>query len=64
MPIYRFGIIELKTFKTYNKTNLANNFTWLFKSSIRAIILFFRKLSSSLYLCINYQSLNNLALKN
>ena len=36
--IYSLNSVELKTFKTYIKTNLANGFIWPLKSSIGASI--------------------------
>ena len=38
--IYSLGPIELKTLKTYIKTNLANSFIRLFKSSTGVPIFF------------------------
>ena len=63
-PIYRLEPVELKTFKTYIETNLANGFIKASKSPARAPILFVRKANSSFCLCINYQGLNNLIIKN
>ena len=39
-PIYSLGLVELKTLKTYIKTNLANGFIQLSKSPAGAPILF------------------------
>lgn len=61
--IYNLGLVELKTFKTYIETNLANSFIRLFKSSARALILFVQKLDGSFHLYVDYQSLNNLTIK-
>ena len=63
-PIYRLGPVELETFKTYIKTNLANIFIGAFKSSAGASILFVCKLNGSFCLYVNYQGLNNLTIKN
>ena len=63
-PIYSLDPVELETLKTYIKTNLANGFIQPSKSSTRALILFVRKPNGSLQLCINYQGLNNLTIKN
>ena len=52
--IYSLGPVELKTLKTYIKTNLANGFIWPSKSSASAPIFFVRKLYSSFRLCVNY----------
>ena len=62
--IYNFGIIKLKTLKTYIKNNLANNFIKHFKSFIKITIFFFKKSNKSLKLCIDYHNLNNLIIKN
>ena len=62
--IYSLDLVELKTFKTYIEINLANNFIQPSKSSTFALILFVCKTDNSLRLCINYQELNNLTIKN
>ena len=53
-PIYSLEPVELKTLKTYIKTNLANNFIRPFKSSAGAPILFNRKPDRSFRLCVDY----------
>ena len=63
-PIYSRGPVELETLKIYIKTNLANGFITAPKSPMGAPILFIRKLNDSFYLCVNYQELNNLKIKN
>ena len=63
-PIYSLGLIELKTVKIYIKTNLANGFIQPSKSSVGASILFNKKLDRSLRFCMDYQSFNNLTIKN
>ena len=63
-PIYSLEPVELKTLKAYIKTNLANSFIWLSTSSAFAPILFDWKSDSFLWLCVNYQDLNNLTIKN
>ena len=63
-PIYSLGPVELKTFKTYIKTNLANDFIRFFKSPTVALIFFICKTDGSFYMCINYYGLNNLTIKN
>ena len=62
--IYSLGPIELETLKTYIKTNLANGFIWSSKSLAGAFILSVRKPDGSLRLCVDYQGLNNLIIKN
>ena len=59
-PIYSLGPIELKTFKTYIKTNLANNFIKASKSPAGAPILFLHKLNSSFCICVDYWGSINL----
>ena len=63
-PIYNLGPVELETLKAYIETNLANRFIRPSKSPAGAPILFDRKSNSSLRLCVNYQGLNNLTIKN
>ena len=53
-PIYSLGPIELKTLKTYIKTNLANGFIRFFKSPAGALILFNQKPDGRLRLCADY----------
>ena len=62
--IYSLGLIELKTLKTYIKTNLANGFIRSSKSPAGAPILFDKKPNESLRLYVDYQSLNNITIKN
>ena len=52
-PIYSLGPVELKTLKTYIKTNLANGFIKPSKSPAGAPILLDRKSDNSLWLCVN-----------
>ena len=63
-PIYSLGPVELKTLKTYIKTNFANSFIRPSKSSASAHIFFIGKPNGSLRLCVDYQDLNNLTIKN
>ena len=63
-PIYSLGLVELETLKTYIETNLANGFIRPSKSPASAPILFVCKPNGSLRLCVNYQGLNNLTIKN
>ncbi len=62
--IYSFGPVELEILKAYIKNNLASNFIRPSNSLVRAPILFDKKLDGSLRLCIDYQGLNNLTIKN
>ena len=56
--------MELEILKTYIETHLKTGFIWPSKSPAGAPILFNKKLDSSLWLCVNYQGLNNLMIKN
>ena len=62
--IYSLGPVELKTLKTYNKTNLNNGFICSSKLPASAFILFIKKSDSSFRLCVDYQGFNNLIIKN
>ena len=62
--IYSLRPVELKTLKTYIKTNLANGFIRALKSPASSPILFVHKPNSSLCLSVNYRGLNNLIIKN
>ena len=63
-PIYSLGPVELKTLKIYIETNLVNGFIWASESLASAPILFICKPNGSLCLCVDYQGLNNLTIKN
>ena len=63
-PIYNLSSVELKILKTYIETNLASSFIRPFKFLAGTPILFVRKKNSSLRLCVDYQGLNNLTIKN
>ena len=63
-PIYNLGLVELETLKSYIEINLANNFIRLSKSPVKATIFFNKKPDGSLQLCVDYQGLNNLTIKN
>ena len=63
-PIYSLGPVKLKTLKIYIETNLTNSFIWASQSLVGAPILLVRKPNGSLCLCVNYQGLNNLTIKN
>ena len=62
--IYSMEPVELKTFKTYIKTNLANGFIRLFKSSAGAPIFFNKKLDKSFRLCVDFRGFSNITIKN
>ena len=63
-PIYSLAPVELKTLKTYIKTNLANGFIQPSKSFTGAPILFVGKPDGSLRLYVHYRGFNNLTIKN
>ena len=63
-PIYSLGPMKLEILKAYIKNNLANNFFRPFKSPTKALIFFDKKPHGSLRLYVDYQSLNNLTIKN
>ncbi len=63
-PIYSLGPIKLKTLKAYIENNLANDFIKSSKFPAEASIYFDQKLDRSLNLCVDYQGLNNLTIKN
>lgn len=62
--IYIFSPVELEILKTYIKTHLKIVFILSSKSFVYALILFNKKLNNSFCLCIDYQGLNNLTIKN
>lgn len=63
-PIYSLKPLELAILKIYIEKNLANGFIRPFKSPIKALIFFNKKLDRSLRLYIDYQNFNNLTIKN
>ena len=56
--------MKLETLKTYIKTHLKIGFIRPSKSPAGALILFNKKPDGSLCLCVDYQGLNNLTIKN
>ena len=62
--IYSLCLVELKTLKTYIKTNLTNGFIRPSKLPNGIIILFIGKLNGSFCLCVDYWDSNNLKIKN
>ncbi len=63
-PIYALSPVELETLKAYIETHLKTGFIWPSKSPAGAPILLDKKPDGSLCLCVNYQGLNNLTIKN
>ncbi len=62
--IYSLRPVELETLKAYIKNNLANSFIKPSKSPAGAPIFFDKKPDGSLRLSVDYQSFNNLTIKN
>ena len=62
--IYSQESIELETLKAYIKNNLTNSFMRPSKSLAEVPIFFNKNPNSSLRLCIDYESFNNLTIKN
>ncbi len=63
-PIYSLRPIELETLKAYIENNLASGFIRPSKSPAGTPILFDKKSDGTLRLCVDYQGLNNLTIKN
>ena len=63
-PIYSLRLVELEILKNYIDANLASSFIRFSKSFTGVLILFTQKKNSRLRLCIDYQGLNNLTIKN
>lgn len=63
-PIYSLASIELKTLKTYIKTNIANRFIRFSKLPTDASIFFIPKHDGSLCPCVDYRDLNNPIIRN
>ncbi len=63
-PIYSLEPVDLETLKAYIENNLTNGFIRPSKSPTGALILFDKKPDSSLRLCVDYEGLNNLNIKN
>ena len=62
--IYSLGSVELEMLKACIENNLANAFIKLSNSLAKAPIFFDKKPNSSLRLYVDYQSFNNLIIKN
>ena len=63
-PIYSLGATELETLRAYIETNLSNGFIRPSTSPAGAPILFVRKPNRGLRLCVDYQGLNKITIKN
>ena len=62
--IYNLFINELKAFKKYLNDNLIRKFIVFFMSSTETFIMFVKKKNDDLRLCVNYESLNDVILRN
>lgn len=62
--IYSLDLVKLKTLKTYIVSNWANRFIQTFKFPAIPFIYLVPKPDKSFCLCVNYQGLNNLTIKN
>ncbi len=63
-PIYALSPVELETLKAYIETYLKTGFIRPSKSPAGAPMLFDKKPDGSFRLCVDYQGLNNLTIKN
>ena len=50
--------------KAYMETNLTNNFIWLSKLFVSTFIFLAQNFDNNFQLYVNYQSFNNLTIKN
>ena len=62
--LYNLSEHKLKVLKAYINKNLESEFIIYSKSLAKALILFIKKKDNSLRLCVNYQSLNKISIKN
>lgn len=62
--VYNFLKVKLTVLRQYIDKHLANQFIQSFKSLAGAPIFFVKKFSGGLRLCIDYQDLNNITIKN
>ena len=63
-PIYTLSLVELKNLKAYIETHFKTRFIQPSKSPAGTPIFFDKKPDSNFCLCVNYQGLNNLTIKN
>ncbi len=63
-PSYCLSPVELEILMAYIETFLKTRFIFPFKSPTGALIFFDKKPGDSFCLCVDYQSLNNLTIKN
>ena len=62
-PIYSLDPVELETLRAYIENNLVSSFIRPSKSLAGAPIFFDKKPDGCLRLCVDYQGLNNLTIK-
>ena len=63
-PIYNLSQIELTELQAYIHYNLSKNFIRHSKSLARTPVLFVKNKNGSLRMCVNYQGLNKVTIKN
>ena len=63
-PIYNLSQNKLAVLWEYLDENLAKNFIQYSKSPARTCILFAKKKDGSLWMCVDYRSLNKITIKN
>lgn len=63
-PVYNLSEVELTVLRQYIDKHLANQFIRPSKLPAEAPILFVKKPSGGLRLCVDYQGLNNITIKN
>jgi len=63
-PIYNLSEIELEVLKEYIDENLQKRFIHPSTSPFSAPVLFVKKPDGSLHLCVDYQALNRMTIKN
>jgi hypothetical protein len=61
---YNLSEKKFKTFKKYLDKHLQNEFIIFSKSTCAALILFIKKKTNNLRLCVNYRELNAIIVKN
>ena len=63
-PVYNHSAIELQTLRKYINNMLAKSFIEPLKSLSGVFVLFTKKKDGGLHLCVDYQGLNAITLKN
>ena len=62
--IYNFFVIEFEILRKYINENFKKKFIKRFIFSAKVFILFVKKSNDNLHLCVNYQNLNIITIKN